>query len=65
MRYKIQARDRGSYESLKNELQTRVQIKVDLPRRFMLSVDGLSDNDKQLIRNYGATFSEAIKFKMG
>jgi hypothetical protein len=65
MRYKIKAPDQDSYERLKRELEGRLQIKVDLPKRRMISVDDLSDYDKRIIEDYGASLSIAHKYGLG
>lgn len=65
MRYKIKAPDKASYENLKAALQSRIQIKVDLPHRLMMSIDDPSDEEKELIKSYGASLTEAIKFGIG
>lgn len=65
MRYKIKAPDQRAYDSLKHELETHVQIKIDSPHRLMMSVDDLSDSDKQVIKNHGAKLSRAVKFEIG
>jgi hypothetical protein len=51
MRHKIVSPNQKAYDAIKSALADR--IRVDLPRRLMLSVEGLTLDDQKLVVRHG------------
>jgi hypothetical protein len=62
MRYKIKAPNQKAYDEIKAALAGRV--KVDLPRRLMVSVEGLTPDDEKLVEKHGASFSVEHQYEI-